>query len=192
MGPPAQIQQQAQVIAVVLHALKEQILKAPNADPQSQAKDVAAVEGLESGMNAVATARDQDGFDFALIRMCTDDRVATAQQLGPTFVQASTQYLAQHPEMADQNPEPELVTRAKILGAVGNIIAKIPTWCAQYEANVQTVYAQDAQVRQAQQAQTNQAVLTLFAGYLGYIATPRYEGVGSALNNAYNAARSVQ
>ena len=83
MGPPTQVQQQAQVIAVFLHALKEQIQNVPNAAPQSRATDVAAVEELESGMTAVATAQDQDGFDFALIRMCTDDRVATAQQLGP-------------------------------------------------------------------------------------------------------------
>jgi hypothetical protein len=173
-------------------ALKEQIQNVPNADPQSRATDVAAVEELESGMTAVATAQDQDGFDFALIRMCTANRVDAAQKIGPVFVQTSTQYLAQHPEMTDQSPEREYVTRAKVMGAVGSIIANIPTWCAQYDANVQTVYAQDAQVRQAQQAQTNQAVLTLFAGYLGYIATPRYEGVGGALNNAFNAARSVQ
>jgi hypothetical protein len=186
MGPPAQVQQQAQAVAVVLHAFKQIYSSYPSHDP----KIATDIEALESGMSAVATAQEQDGFDFALIRMCAPDRVNAAQEIGPVFVQYPTQYLAENPELTDQNSRG--IQRAKALGAVGNIIAYIPTWCAQYAANVQNIQIADAQARQqANQAATN-FFLTLGAGYLGYIGTPRYEGVGGALNNAYNAARSVQ
>jgi hypothetical protein len=195
MGPSPQIQQRAQAVAVVLQMFKEQVEKLPDVNPQDRATVVQSVDVLASGMTAIATAQNQDGFDFALIRMCTPVRIEAAQNLGPAFVQSGSQYLAQHPEMTDKKPEPENVTKAKVFMAAGNIIATIPNWCTQYAANVQAnAQAQQAAAAHAAQVQAanNQMLIGLFAGYLGYIGTPRYQGTGAALNNAYNAWRSVQ